>query len=65
MRAISNRLAKLEALEPQNLSERARAWLGQRPPLTPEEEAAEPPVDPDAVDMSGWSGGLKRWLGID
>jgi hypothetical protein len=37
--------ARLERLERSNgvqLSERAKAWLGQRPPLTPEEEAAEP-----------------------
>lgn len=53
------RLAKLEAAEPAGLSKRVRAWLGQRPPLAPEEAAADPVVD---VDVSKLSAELRRWL---
>lgn len=53
------RLARLEAAGPPDLSERVKAWLGWRPPLTQDEEAAEPVVD---VDVSKMSPDLRRWL---
>ena len=55
------RLAKLEAARPQ-LSERARAWLGLRPPLAADELAKELPSAP--VDLESLSPALRRWLGL-
>lgn len=54
-----NRVHRLEQGTTTKLSERVRAWLGQRPPLTAEEEAAEPVP---AVDLAGLSQGLREWL---
>lgn len=55
------RVAGLEATHRQiSLSERVRAWLGLRPPLTPEELAAEPDEDATA-DQSEWSPQLRDW----
>lgn len=55
------RLARLEAAEPVGLSERVKAWLGQRPPLSPEELAAK--CDPEPVDLARLSPELQQWLG--
>lgn len=61
LRAIANRLAKLETKTPR-LSERAKAWLGMRPALTAEEVAAEP--EQASVDPSVLSPQLRAWLGV-
>jgi hypothetical protein len=56
----TQRLARLEAICTTGLSERAKAWLGQRPPLTPAEEAECP--DLGNPDLSGCSPELREWL---
>jgi hypothetical protein len=56
--------ARLERLERSNgvqLSERSKAWLGQRPPLTPQEEAAEPVR---LVDLATLPKRLRDWLAL-
>lgn len=72
MRGIANRLAKLEARQPGQLSEALLAWLGfrEQPVLTHDEwvlreaERERLSADPGSVDMSGWSESAKRqWLG--
>jgi hypothetical protein len=60
---LSARIAKLEAGKGVELSERAKAWLGMRPPLTAEEDAVLPRVDPATVDRSNWSPQMREWLG--
>lgn len=55
------RLAKLEAARSQ-LSERVRAWLGQRPPLSAEELAKD--ADNPHIDSASLSPALRRWLGL-
>lgn len=60
---LTQRVAKLEAGGSNaKLSERAKAWLGLRPPLTAEEQAADPAIDLASVDRSAWSPELKAWL---
>ena len=59
---MSKREARLSALEAGTggeLSERAKAWLGLRGPLTAEEEAAE---RVGVVDRSKLSAQLREWL---
>jgi hypothetical protein len=53
------RLERLERGGGVQLSERAKAWLGQRLPLTPEEEAAEPVR---LVDLATLLKRLREWL---
>lgn len=55
-----SRLVKLEAGNGAALSEPVRAWLGLRPPLTAEEEAAE--QSPASVDLSNASPAMRDWL---
>lgn len=63
MRArIEARLSRLESSPRNCLTERAKAWLGLRGPLSAEEEAAEPLRDRSAVDLSGCSPELRQWL---
>ena len=57
-----SRLAKLEAGSTGELSERVKAWFGMRGPLTAADEAAEPDVDPTAVDLSDCSPQMREWL---
>jgi hypothetical protein len=56
------RLARLEASRPSAMSERARAWLGLRPPLTEAELASEPELEWSAVDWSRFSPAARAWL---
>lgn len=56
----NERLSRLECSGPQLLSERVKAWLGLRPPLTAAEQAAEPERGP--VDLSRLSPALRAWL---
>lgn len=62
MTALRTRLTKLEVQSGAELSERARAWLGLRGPLSAEEEAAEPLGGASALDLSGCSLELREWL---
>lgn len=59
-KAFDARLTKLEALGGLELSERAKAWLGWRRPLTVDEEAADP--EADQLDVSRMSAELIEWL---
>jgi hypothetical protein len=54
------RLVALEGVTAGSMGERAKAWLGLRPPLTPEELEAEPETVP--LDLSGLSQAARDWL---
>lgn len=56
------RLDRLEASGQPTLGEAAKAWLGQRPPLTREELAVEP--EPAAIEVARLSAQLRAWLGL-
>lgn len=60
MKAALARLLRLEGATDAQLSERVKAWLGHRPPLTCAELDAEPERGP--VDLSRYSPALRVWL---